>query len=483
MTSEPARLSTGIDGLDSILHGGLIEERSYMVRGPPGAGKTILGFHFLLAGVERGERVLFINLEEDLDDLKANAASLGFETDDVDFLDLSPSADVFTEDESYDVFPTAEVEQQPLTEEIVERVRAVEPERVVVDPLTQLRYLTSGEYQFRKQVVGFMRFLQDQGATVLFTTQETDAVPTDDLQFISDGAVAFDIGSDGQFVSVPKFRGSPTRSGQHTFRIDDAGMHVYPELQPSDYAAEYALEPLPTGVPEVDDLLHGGIERGTTTIISGPTGVGKTTLGTQFTSAAADRGERSVIYLFEENEDTFLARSEAVGIPVAEMVERGTLHVEEVDALEQSPQEFAESVRDEVATNGTSIVMVDGVAGYRLTLQGRESQTNKHLHALGKYLNNVGVATILVDETAEFHSDFRATSENISYLADNVVFLRHLELQGELTKAIGILKKRTSDFERTLRPYGITSDGIEVGEPLTDLRGIMTGTPEIRDQK
>jgi circadian clock protein KaiC len=434
-----------------------------------------------LAGVDAGETALFINLEEDVDDLRANAASLGFDTDDIEFLDMSPSADVFTEDESYDVFPAEEVEQRPFTEQIRDRVEDVEPDRVVVDPLTQLRYLTSGEYQFRKQVVGFMRFLKNRGATVLFTTQRTESVSTDDLQFITDGAIVFDIDDEGRFIDVPKFRGSPTRSGEHTFSIDGDGIHVYPELQPGNHEAAFTAEPISSGLVEVDDLLHGGIERGTTTIISGATGVGKTTLGSQFMSEAARRGERSVIYLFEENKGTFTARSESVGIPVTEMVERGTLHIEEVEALERSPQEFAQRVQHEVEDNDASIVMVDGIAGYRVTLQGREHKANKHLHALGRYLNNMGVSTIFVDETPDVAGGFRATSGDLSYLADNIVFLRHLELRGELQKAIGVLKKRTSDFERSLRQYEITADGISVGEPLTHLRGIMTGAPELTD--
>jgi circadian clock protein KaiC len=482
MSAVDERVSTGIDGLDEILQGGLIADRNYMIRGPPGAGKTILAFHFLSAGVAADETVLFINLEEDIDDLKANAASLGMETDDIHFLDLSPSAEVFTEDESYDVFPASEVEQEPFTAQVLGRVEEVNPDRVVVDPLTQLRYLTSGEYQFRKQVVGFMRFLKDRGATVLFTTQRTESVSTEDLQFISDGSILLDIEPDGRFIAVPKFRGSPTLSGTHTFRIDGSGLHVFPELQPGDHRTEFEPESLPSDVDAVDDMLHGGIERGTTTIIGGSTGVGKTTLGTQFMSAAAGRGERSVIYLFEENKDTFVERSESIGIPVTEMEERGTLEIEEVEALEQSPQEFAGRVRAEVENRDADIVMVDGIAGYRLTLQGRDELTLKHLHALGRYLNKMGVTTIFVDETPDVAGQFRPTSENISYLADNIVFLRHLEIKGELQKAVGVLKKRTTDFERLLRQFQITDEGISVGEPLTNLRGVLTGTPEVSNE-
>jgi len=475
------RLSTGIDGLDEILDGGLIPERSYMLRGRAGSGKTILGLHVLQAGVDAGETSLFINLEEDLADLKVNAAALGFDTDAIEFLDLSPTADVFTEDRSYDVFEASEVEQEPLTERIVEAVAEVEPDRVVVDPLTQLRYLTSSDYQFRKQVVGFMRFLKEEGATVLFTVQDTKALPTDDIEFITDGTILLDAGSHGRTVRVPKFRGSATRSGEHTYRITDGGIRAFPALEPGDHAAEFKDENVSSGVPEVDKLLGGGLPRGTVTIISGPTGVGKTTLGTQFMKETAGRDERSVIFLFEENRKTFLSRSRAIKVPVDEMIERGTLHVEAVEALEHSPQEFAAMVREEVEGRDAEIVMVDGISGYRLTLRGEEGMMLQRMHALGRYLKNMGVTGIFVDETRNITGEFAATEENLSYLADNIVFLRHIELGGELRKTIGVLKKRTGDFERTLREFEITGDGISVGDPLTGMRGILSGTPELVD--
>jgi circadian clock protein KaiC len=481
--SGSERVSTGIEGLDTVLDGGLIEGRGYMVDGPPGVGKTILALHFLSAGLAESETVLFINLEEDIDDLRANARSLGFDVGAIELLDLSPTAEVFTEDRSYEVFSAAEVEQAPLTGEIRERVREVEPDRVVVDPLTQLRYLTSDDYQFRKQIIGFMRFLKRYGATVLFTVQDTDATPTEDLQFISDGTILFDRMDDRQTVAVPKFRGSATRGGEHTVRITDNGIEVFPALEPGNHRVSFESESISSGVPEIDELLHGGVERGTVSIISGATGVGKTTLGTQFMKEAAGRGERSVIYLFEENENTFLERSSAISIPVREMIDRGTLRVVEVEGMETTPQEFASGVRHEVETRDTRIVMIDGTVGYRQTLQGDREKMTQHLHALGRYLKNMGTTTILVEETGSVAGEFSATDSNLSYLADNIVFLRHLELRGELRKAIGVLKKRTTDFERTLREYGITGHGIKVGDPLTRVRGVLSGTPEVVERR
>lgn len=477
-TQSPERLSTGIGGLDEILQGGLIPERSYLLRGRPGTGKTILGLHYLTTGDHQDDTSLFINLEETTADIKQNAATLGFEFDDVHFLDLSPKSDFFTGDQGYDLFESSEVERDPFIDEITEEVSSLNPDRVFVDPITQLRYLATDKHQFRKQTLSFMRMLSEHGATVLFTTQATEDAPDDDLQFMSDGTIQLDYASTGRSITVPKFRGSPTESGTHAMKITDHGFVVYPELSPRKYGQAFVDEDVSSGVPEVDELLHGGLARGTVTVLSGPTGVGKTTTGTQFMKEAAGRGERSVMYLFEESESTFMQRSEAVNIPVDEMRERGTLSVEEVESLHVSPQEFANMVRHEVEDEDADIVMLDGIAGYKTGVQGDGDDLVTHLHALNRYLKNMGVTVLLIDEVANITGNFHATNEGISYLADNIVFLRHLELRGEIRKVIGVLKMRTSDFERTLREFEITEHGIHVGEPLTNVQGLLSGTPE-----
>jgi circadian clock protein KaiC len=232
-------------------------------------------------------------------------------------------------------------------------------------------------------------------------------------------------------VRVPKFRGSKTRSGEHAYRITGDGMAVFPALAPSEHHDTFSMETLSSGIPAVDALLNGGLGRGTATVISGPTGVGKTTLSTQFASESAAHGERSVVYQFEERASTFLTRSENIGIPVHRMIDSGTLDVREIDALDLSPQEFAGIVREDVERHDTRMVVIDGIAGYRLTLSGETDMLLRRLHALGQYLKNVGVTTILVDETAGVTGAFTATEENISYLADNITFLRHLEHRGE----------------------------------------------------
>ncbi|ELZ80557.1 circadian clock protein, KaiC [Haloferax larsenii JCM 13917] len=480
-SADPPRISTGVDGLDSILNGGLITGRSYLVRGAPGTGKTILGMHFLKEGIDNGESALFVNLEESESDVRSNAASLGIDLSGVEFLDMSPNASVFVEDQSYDILAASDVEKEPFIESITDAVSQYEPDRVFVDPITQLRYLTPDTHHFRKQAIGFMEYLTANGATVMFTSQDTPDNPDDDLQFMSDGSIELDTQEMGAIIDVPKFRGSDTVGGTHSIRITDSGLVVFPELKPLTHSREFPNESIPSGVPEIDELLHGGLERGTVSIISGPTGVGKTTLGTQFIKEAAGRGERSVLYLFEESYSTFRERNESIGIPVSQMEEQGSLHVREMEPLNLSPQEFAQHVRAEVEAHDTKIVMIDGINGYQLAVQGGKDMLIRKLHALGRYLKNMGVTVIFVDEHKNVTGDFTATNSGVSYLADNIVFLQHVEMTGRLQKVIGVLKKRTTQFEHTLRQFEITEHGLKVGGPMTGAQGILSGTPEYTD--
>ncbi len=470
------RLSSGVSGLDEVLHGGLIPGRAYLVRGGPGAGKTTLGLHFLAAGAAAGENVLFITLGEPVEQVRRNAERLGFDLTAIHFLDLTPSSEFFTEVESYDIFSPAEVERVPLTEKIVQAVETHQPRRVFLDAMTQFRYLASDPYQFRQQVLSFLRFLTDRGAAILFTSESSPEAPDDDLQFMADGIIHLNYAPEGRTLNVTKMRGSGFIPGNHNFTLGASGMTVYPRLIPEAVHRPFSADQISSGVPELDELLGGGIERGTITLLSGPSGAGKTTLGMQFMKEAAGRGERSVVYTFEEEVEIILRRCDAVNIPARAMLEKGTLDIVKVEPLQYTPGEFAQLVRRDVEQKGTRLVMLDSVSGYKLSLRGQN--LTAELHAVSKYLQNMGVVVLLVSEVSEITGDFRPTDENISYLGDNIVFLRYLEINGQLRKAIGVLKKRLSNFERTLREIEITRYGIKVGEPLSNLRGILSGTPE-----
>lgn len=471
-----ARVSTGVNGLDEILHGGLKPGRAYLVRGGPGCGKTTLGLHFLSTGAARGEQSLYISLGEPEAQIRDDAQGLHIPLDNITFLDLSPSPEFFSEGSSYDIFSPAEVEREPMMQSIKEAIETLRPARVFVDSMTQFRYLSTDSFHFRKQALSFMRYLVEQDATVLVTSEGTQEIPDDDLQFMSDGIIHLDFSAEGRTITVSKFRGSSFRSGAHSMSLSEHGMAVFPRLVPSKQRIEQVLEPLSSGVPELDEMLHGGIDRGTSTIISGPTGVGKTTFGMQFIKEAAGRGDSSVVYTFEEGVNSLLRRCSAISIPARAMVERGTLLVEHVEPLRYSPDEFATMVREEVLSNSRRIVMIDSLSGYRLSMQGRDLIS--HVHALTVYLKSLGVTVILINEVEAITGEFRATDDKVSYLADSVIFMRYLELGGELRKAIGVLKKRSGDFEKTLRKLEITRYGLKVGRPLSELRGILSGSPE-----
>ncbi len=471
------RLSTGISGLDEVLYGGLISERAYIVRGGPGCGKTTIGLHFLQAGILEGEISLFITLGEAEVQLRSIASALNFDQNKFHFLDLSPSSEFFTQAQSYDIFSPADVERDPLTQKIVAQIETLKPQRVFIDSITQFRYLANDKFIFHKQISAFLKFLKERKITVLLTTESSSEAPDEELQFISDGIINLEFNSYGRNLSISKFRSSNFRPGNHAMRLTDSGVLIFPRLLPDEFKQSFPTETISSGIPDLDELLQGGLERSTITIISGPSGVGKTTLGMQFMKEAAGRGERSLVCTFEESIDTLTRRCESVNIPVKAMLERGTLCILSIEPLLYTPDEFANIVRQEVEKQSAQIVMIDSMSGYRLSFQ-QENLTN-HLHSLCRYLKNMGVATLLINEMEWITGDFRVTELGISYLADNIIFMRYLEIRGELRKAIGVLKKRLSDFEKTLREISITRYGIKVGKPLTNLRGILSGNPEI----
>lgn len=475
------RISTGITGLDEILSGGLITHQAYLIKGQPGSGKTTLGLHYLSTGISQGETSLFISFSEPEIRLRRNAKTIGINIDGVEFLDLSPSADFFTEDQNYDIFSPAEVEKAPIAQKIIDEIEQIKPNRVFLDAITQFRFLATDNFEFRKQIQSFLRFMLDRDITLLFTSEGSKRNPDDDLQFMSDGVIKLRMADDRREIQIIKFRGSDFIGGSHELKLNDSGMTVFPRLVPEAYQRDIELLAISSGIPEIDELLHGGIERGTTTIISGPSGVGKSTFGIQFMKEAAGRGERSVLYAFEEGEDTLLKRCKAVNVPVYAMIEQGTLSVVKIKPLKYTPNQFVHLVRTEVEQNHAKIIMIDSTSGYKLSMQGED--LIRQLHSLCQYLKNMGVTVILVNETHSIAGgEFSITEVGLSYLADNLIFLRYLEINGELHKAIGVLKKRVSDFERTLREFKITKYGIKVGEPLSNLRGILSGVPKSIDE-
>ena len=471
------KVSMGIDGLDTLLHGGLVPGTNALVRGPPGSGKTIFGLYFLSEGTATGRKSLFVNLGEPTDYVQATATGFGLDSDSLEFRDLSPGQDQFASEERYSLFKSAEVEGPGFISELRETIEDIDPDRVLLDPITEYRHLTTDEHQFRKHILGLLDLLKSSDITVVLTSQASDSVPDEDLQFLTDTVINLESTSGGRQVTVSKFRGSSFREGPHQYEITDAGIEVWPTLQAGTGGAEIDSDTLSSGVPELDELLNGGLEHGTVTFLSGPTGVGKTTTGVQFLKEAASRGTPAILFEFEESRRTLLERSDAVNIPLREMIDTGNLSLIEIPPDAYAADQFGDMVRSAV-DEGIELVMIDGVQGFKQNLRGLDPTPTQTLLRVGRYLRSNGVSTIFTNEMHTITGEFRVTEEGLSNLADNVVFLRHVEYEGEMRKVIGALKMRTSDFEHSLRALEITGHGLKVGDPLPHLRGILTGTPE-----
>ncbi|MFW6078680.1 MAG: ATPase domain-containing protein [Gemmatimonadota bacterium] len=477
---QPKRISTGIEGLDEITDGGLPAGRWHLVRGGPGTGKTTLGLQFLAEGARSGEKTLLMTLEKPEDSIRMDAESIGVDVSAIAFIDLSPGPEFFTQEGSYDIFSPAEVERSPITRRIVDAVETVEPDRVFVDTLTMFRYFMADPLQFRRQIMSFMRFLTEGGATVVGSSEIDPTVPDADLQFLSSGVITLHSRAmqrrGFRTVTIEKLLGSDYRGGSHAMTIRPGGMAVHARLVPEAHGKEVAPVMLSSGTPALDEILGGGIERGSVNLLAGPTGTGKTTLGLEFMVQAAEAGERAVVYTFEEDPSTIVRRGAATGRPLTGLLERGTLSIVPMQALTITADEFASRVRHEIERRATRFIMIDSLAGFQLTLLGPELVDQ--IYALCKYLRNMGVTAILTREVEHIMGEFRLTEVGISYMADNIMFLRFVELDGGLRKAFGVLKKRLSAFDPTVHELTFTAEGLRIGPPMTGLRGILLGVPE-----
>lgn len=467
---------SGTPGFDSVLSGGVPEDQTTVVFGGPGSGKTIVALQFLAAG----DSGLYVGFEEREEQIRRNAEALGIDLSDVTMLDLSPKGEQFFADDAYTVFPTTEVDGEDILDQIASRLKDSDVDRLVIDPLSELRSLLPDDFQFRRKVAALFNALTERNITTLCTAQLGDRPAEDDLRFLANTVVELQKTTDRRTLEVTKYRGSDFANGNHTFRIHSGrGAVVYPKLVAGDHHAEHERTQLPSDIPKFDELLSGGIPRGSVTVISGPSGVGKTTTGSLFMQAAANRGERAIGYLFEELRSDYLYRSEQLGMDVTSLVDDGVLEIEEVEALKRSPDEFAAHVREAIEDREIEFVMIDGVRGYRQALRGEDSENvlTRELHALCRYLKRMGVTVVLLDEVPYVTGEFSPTAHHISYLADNIIYLRYLEMGGRLEKAIGVLKMRYGGFDNSLRKLQISADdGVTIGGPLSEYQGLLTGT-------
>ncbi len=479
MSASPDVAATGIKGLDHILLGGFPRNRVYLVQGDPGVGKTTMGLQFLIEGVRRGERCLYITLSESRDELHAVAQSHGWNLDGIEIYQQLVGEEALTEEDTT-VFYPAEVELGETIRSMLVEVDRVKPQRVVLDSLSEIRLLAQSSLRYRKQILALKQFFAPRNVTVLCLDDRTSDVSDLQLQSVPHGVVELErftplYGAARRRLQLVKVRGLNFKDGYHDFNILTGGIVVYPRLVAAEHRTTSPREQVPSGVGALDDMLGAGIDRGTSTVIMGPAGAGKSALTTQYVVAAARRGEKSAMFLFEESMASLLNRAASLGLPMEEFVDKGLINVRQVDPAQLQPGEFAHLVSEAVEEDGIRLLVIDSLNGY-LNAVPEERFLLLHLHELLSYLGQHGVATILVFAQHGLIGSMQS-SVDVSYLADCVVLLRYYEAEGRIHKAISVVKKRSGPHETAIRAFTMGANGIEVGPPLSTYHGVLSGIP------
>ena len=474
-------VATGIAGFDDVLAGGLPTNRIYLIEGNPGSGKTTLALQFLLNGVQNGERVLYITLSETAEELRAVGVSHGWSLDVIPIFELIPSEESLDPDAQVMMFHSSEVELGETTRAVLTEVDRLRPTRVVFDSLSELRLLAQSQLRYRRQVLALKQFFTGRHCTVLLLDDHTATGHDQQLHSIAHGVVSMEqlapeYGAERRRLRVLKLRGRQYRGGYHDFRIIRGGLAVYPRLVAAEHTRTFENSLIPSGVASLDMLLGGGIERGTSTLLIGPAGVGKSSLTIQYAVAAAARGERVSTFLFDETIATMIDRSEGLGMPIRALLDAGTVVARQIDPAELSPGEFAHAVRQAAEHNGAQIIVIDSLNGY-LNAMPEERFLLIQLHELLTYLAQLGVTTMLVVGQHGLVGQAMQTPVDVSYLADTVILLRYFEATGEVRQAISVVKKRNGAHERSIRQLTLGSNGITIGEALRSFSGILSGTP------
>jgi circadian clock protein KaiC len=480
-TPGPARIETGIAGLDDILGGGLPQGHLYLIEGDPGTGKTTLALQFLLAGIRQGESVIYVTLSESRKELEEVARSHGWSTDSLQIYEMADDDDLRPEAQ-YTVFHPSEVELADTITAILEQVDATQPQRVVFDSLSELRMLARDPLKYRRQILALKRHFAGRNCTVLLLDDRTAEGSHDlQLQSIAHGVLMMqslerDFGIKRRRVEVRKLRGSPYREGFHDYTIATGGISIYPRLIAAEHKPGFERKCVPSGLNGLDELFNGGIDTGTSTLFIGPAGCGKSTIALRYAVSSAQRGEKAVIFTFDEALATLLERAKGLGMELAPLFANGTLEIQQIDPAELAPGEFVSRVRRLVDKEHLRVVVLDSLNGF-LNAMPHEQFLAMQLHELLSYLGQQGVATILTLAQHGFIGSMQSTVD-VSYLADTVLLFRYFEYAGEIRQALSVIKKRSGPHERAIRELILGDGRISVGEPLKDFRGVLTGTPD-----
>lgn len=482
--SQPlgTRLQTGVPGLDEVLGGGLTPHRVYLLEGTPGTGKTTIALQLLLEGAARGENGLYITLSETEEELRSAAATHNWSLDGIEIFELVNELGLDPDNEQSILHPS-EMELGETVKEVIARVEASKPARVVFDSLSELRLLAQNPLRYRRQILALKQFFARRACTVLMLDDRTSEVSDQQLHSIAHGVIGLEqtpreFGSERRRLRVVKMRGIKFRGGYHDFILETGGVVVFPRLIAAEHHRTFEHRDVTTGSTELDLLLGGGLVAGTNTLMIGPSGAGKTTTCVSCMTAALERGEHATYYLFDEGIGTLMARSAALGMDLTPHIESGRLTLTQIDPAELAPGEFASKVREAVEQRGSSFVIVDSLNAYLHAMPGDEFLLLQ-LHEMLNYLNQQGITTLLVLGQHGIIGDVRSDVD-LSYLSDCIVLFRFFEARGEVRTAVSVVKSRVNNHERTIRELKLTASGLHVGEALTDFEGVLTGLTSYR---
>jgi circadian clock protein KaiC len=478
---EIARDRMGVAGLDDVLNGGLPNHRLYLVKGEPGVGKTTLALQFLLEGARSGEPVLYVTLSETEQEIRQVADSHGWSLDGLSLYELTSAEQALRLGDENTLYATADVDLKETVRVLLEEVDRVKPKRVVFDSLSEIRLLAQTPIRYRRQLLSLKQHFAGRACTVLLLDDRTGASEDLQVESLVHGVLLLEqlpiqYGADRRRLRVTKLRGSAFRSGFHDFTVTTGGLSVFPRLIAAEHRTELLSEPLPSGIRALDALLGGGVDRSTATLFIGPAGTGKSALATQFACAAAERGEVASLFLFEERIGTLRRRAQHLRMPLDRAVESGRVRLHQIDPAELAPDEFTHRVRLEVEKQGARIVVIDSINGY-FTAMAEARHLTLQMHELLAYLSERGVASLMTMAQSGMAGTAMTTPVDLSYLADTIVMLRYFELDGRVRKAISVLKKRSGAHEETIRSLDLSADGIRIGPALTNMRGVLTGSP------
>jgi len=473
---------TGITGLDEVLGGGLERERVFLLEGSPGTGKTTIAMQFLIAGAAAGERVLYITLSETAEELRAGGRSHGWDLEGVTVFELIPPENLLDEDQQQSLLYSSDLELGETTKRIFEAFERIRPQRVVLDSLSEIRLLAQSSLRYRRQLLSLKHYFVRQGTTVLLLDDLTSEAADRTVHSIAHGVIrleemAPEYGAERRRLRVLKYRGRRFRGGFHDLNIEEGGVRVFPRLISAEYRTRFARDVLPSESAELSALLGGGVERGSSVLILGPSGTGKSLLTLTFVQGAISRGESAALFIFDEEIGLLFNRALGLGIDLQAMVDAGRLTVNQVDAAELTPGEFSERVRRTVEDGGARTIIIDSLNGYEAAMPG-ENALVLHMHELLQYLNRQGATSFLTVAQHGLVGDMRSPVD-VTYLADTVILLRYFEALGRVRRAISVVKKRTGPHEDTIREFRIGGRGLTLGEPLVEFQGVLRGVPTL----